>query len=110
MKDIKTKHTTHDIKALDKSTDIGRHIKNAYIRSKEQADQIKRADCDSPTEYAENKAQDSSEELAYDADQVIKHQGRKLVQKTRNQITLEILKKWRKRWRRLCSEQNSDSY
>lgn len=38
MKYIKTKSFVKDIKVLDKATDVSRRAKNAYIRTKEQAE------------------------------------------------------------------------
>ena len=40
MKDIKTKPAIKDIKVLDKATDVSRRAKNAYIRTKEQAERL----------------------------------------------------------------------
>lgn len=86
MKDIKTKQTVHDIKVLDKSADIGHRMKNAYVRLKEQAEQIQRAEYDSPGEYAENKAQDSAVELSHNAGRSIRRHGQRLAATMRNLI------------------------
>lgn len=40
MKEIKTKQTKKDIQILDKTTDVSRRAKNAYIRTKEQSEQL----------------------------------------------------------------------
>lgn len=40
LKDIKTKPAIKDIKVLDKATDVSRRAKNAYIRTKEQAERL----------------------------------------------------------------------
>jgi hypothetical protein len=40
LKDIKTKPAIKDIKVLDKSTDVSRRAKNAYIRTKEQTERL----------------------------------------------------------------------
>ena len=40
MKEIKTKQTKKDIKVLDKTTDVTRRAKNAYIRTKERSEQL----------------------------------------------------------------------
>ena len=37
MADIKTREHSHDIKVLDKSAVAGERMKNAFVRSKEQA-------------------------------------------------------------------------
>ncbi|OCZ49885.1 NlpC/P60 family protein [Dehalobacter sp. TeCB1] len=39
MKEIRTKSTLKDIKVLDKASDVSHRMKNAYIRTKEQAEQ-----------------------------------------------------------------------
>lgn len=81
MKDIKTKATVKDIKALDKSLDVTRRVKNAFIRTKEQAEQTQRPEHDSYVAYAEDKAKDSVETVGNEAVHTMGRQGKKAVQK-----------------------------
>jgi len=38
-KEIKTRETVKDVKVLDKATNIGKRMKNAVVKTKEQAQQ-----------------------------------------------------------------------
>ena len=53
MKEIKTRDTIKDIRTLDRSANVADKIKNAYVRTKEQAEQTQRSDADSPVGYAD---------------------------------------------------------
>ncbi|NPV89660.1 MAG: M23 family metallopeptidase [Firmicutes bacterium] len=81
MKDIKTKATVKDIKALDKSLDVTRRAKNAFIRTKERAEQTQRPEHDSYVEYAGDKVKESVETLGNEAVHTMGRQGKKAVQK-----------------------------
>ena len=81
MKEIKTKSIIKDIKALDKTADVSRRAKNAYIRTKEQAEQTQQPEHDSFTEYAEAKVKESTETITREAGHSVERQGKKTVQK-----------------------------
>ena len=86
MNKIKLRETIKDIKALDKSKDISRHMKNEFIKSKEQTEGTQHSDQDTPHSYAADavseKARDTSNATAYKAEQF----GRKSLKKTPNTI------------------------
>ena len=81
MKDIKTKATVKDIKALDKSLDVTRRAKNTFIRTKEQAERTQRPEHDSYLAYAGDKVKDSAETVGNEAAHTIGRQGQKAIQK-----------------------------
>jgi len=81
LKEIKTKSTIKDIKVLDKTADVSRRAKNAFIRTKEQAEQTQRPDHDSFVEYAEDKVKECTETVTREAGHAVEHQGKKAVQK-----------------------------
>lgn len=81
MREIKTKSTIKDIKILDKTADVSLRIKNAFIRTKEQAEQTQRSEQDSFVEYAEDKVKSGTETIAREASHAVGHQGKKAVQK-----------------------------
>jgi len=84
LKEIKTKSATKDIKMLDKTTDVIRRAKNAFIRTKKQAEQTQHQDYNSPLGYAEDKIKKGAETLSNEAGHAIDHQGKKIVQKIKD--------------------------
>ena len=83
MKDIKTKSTVKDIKVLDKSLDVTRRAKNAFIRTKDQAERTQRPEHDSYAAYAEDKVKESVETVGNEAVHTMGRQGKKAVQKVK---------------------------
>ena len=81
MKEIKTKTTIKDIKILDKTTDVSRRAKNAYIRTKEQAQQTQQPEHNSYTEYAEDKIKEGTDAITHEFSHTAGYQGKKAVQK-----------------------------
>jgi len=81
LKEIKTKSTVKDIKALDKSLDVTRRAKSAFIRTKERAEQTQRPEHDSYVAYAEDKVKESAETVGNEAIHTMRRQGQKAVQK-----------------------------
>ena len=81
MKEIKTKSTIKDIKALDKTADVSRRAKNAYIRTKEQAEQTQQPEPNSFTEYAEDKVKEGTDTFTREAGHTVEYQGKKIVHK-----------------------------
>jgi hypothetical protein len=81
LKDIKTKAAVKDIKVLDKSLDVARRAKNAFIRTKEQAERTQEPEHDSYVAYAGDKARESVETAGNNAVRTMGSQGKKAVQK-----------------------------
>jgi len=81
LKEIKTKSTIKDIKLLDKAADVSYRAKNAFIRTKEQAEQREQPDHDSFVEYAEDKVKKGVETVTNEAGHTIERQSKKTVQK-----------------------------
>ena len=81
LKEIKTKTAIKDIKVLDKAGDVSRRAKNAYIRTKEQAEPVLRTDNHSFVEYAEDKVKDGTKAVTREAGRAVEYQGKKAVQK-----------------------------
>ena len=84
MADIKTREHSRDIKVLDKSAIAGERMKNAFVRSKEQAKNLGNDNDSSPTEYAENRVQYAVESTVSEVGYEAKHQVDKYVEKGRN--------------------------
>ncbi|MFZ5967627.1 MAG: hypothetical protein ACOYVK_10720 [Bacillota bacterium] len=89
MKEIKTKSTIKDIKMLDKAADVSYRAKNAFIRTKKQAEQTQRQDYDSSVGYAEDKIKKGAETLVNEAGYVIDYQGKKIVQKIKERRSVD---------------------
>ena len=90
MADIKTREHSRDIKVLDKSLVAGERMKDAFIRSKDQAKEMTENRDASPSEYAENKMQLVAEGTALEVSRETKaqidrktEQGRKVFQERR---------------------------
>lgn len=66
MADIKTKSTKKDIKIFDKASTVGDKMKNAYVRTKQNAENLSDDGSVSPTEYAENNIRNAVEDIAKD--------------------------------------------
>jgi len=84
LKDIKTKATVKDIKALDKSLDVTRRAKNTFIRTKDQAERTQRPEDDSYVAHAGDKVKESAETVGNEAVHKIGRQGQKAVQKIKD--------------------------
>lgn len=84
MADIKTREHSRDIKVLDKSAIAGERMKNAFVRSKEQAKNLENDNESLPSEYAETKVQYAAESMVSEAGHEAKHQVDKYVEKGRN--------------------------
>lgn len=70
-----------DIKMLDKAADVSYRAKNAFIRTKEQAEQTHQQDYNSSVEYAEDKIKEGAETLSNEVGHAVDHQRKKIVQK-----------------------------
>ena len=89
MKEIKTKSTVKDIKMLDKSTDVTYRMRNAFIRTKEQAEQTQQANHDTYVAHAEDQVQEGAATVLHKAEHAVEHQGKIAVQKIRERGRVE---------------------
>jgi hypothetical protein len=83
VKEIKTKSTIKDIKALDKASDVSRKMKNAYIRTKDKAEQLGHNESGNYVDDAGNSVREGTETVARKAGHTLKNQGKNAVQKIR---------------------------
>ena len=84
MKEIKTKQTKKDIKVLDKTTDVTRRTKNAYIRTKERSEQLGQNDDSNYVDYAENIVSDGAKNITRKGEHIAKIYGKKVIEKIKN--------------------------
>lgn len=84
MKEIKTRETHKNIKVLDKMGEVNRHMKNAYIRTKEGPGHVEAEDYATPAEYAEGKIAQATDATARESSHQLKKQGGKAVSKVRD--------------------------
>lgn len=98
MNRIKTREKAkgNGIKVLDKSAAAGQRMKNAFIRSKRNSAALMDDRQDTPSEYAEDKAQFAADDLVHDTANVTVsgtktavRQGRKLFQRQREKKAAE---------------------
>lgn len=92
MSGIKTKPVMRDIKMLDKTADVASHAKNAFIHTREQAEQPQQKTHDNFAEYATDKAKEGSQSVAQKAGHTVQHQGKSAVQKARREFSERGLK------------------
>lgn len=60
LNEVKTKTTIKDIKVLDKAVSGTTHAKNAFIRSKDSAEETRNPQCHSASEYASDNISDKA--------------------------------------------------
>jgi hypothetical protein len=84
LKEIKTKQTKKDIKVLDKTTDVTRRAKNAYIRTKERSEQLGHNDDSNYVDYAENIVSDGAKNITRKGEHIAKTYGKKVIEKIKN--------------------------
>ena len=96
MSKIKTREKGKDIKVLDKSAVVGQRMKNAFIRSKRNAEALMDDRQATPSEYAGDKVEFAADDLAHDTVNVavsgtktVVRQGRKLFQRQREKRAAE---------------------
>lgn len=61
---IKIRHIQKDIKVLDKTATAAEHLKGAYIRTRESAEQTQTKEQGSPILYAEDQLMEKGERAA----------------------------------------------
>jgi len=81
LKEIKTKSTIKDIKVLDKATDVSRRAKNAYIRTKEQAERLGHNEDANYVGDAANSVLDGAETVVRKAGHTAGNYSKKAVEK-----------------------------
>ena len=81
LKDIKTKSAIKDIKVLDKSTDVSSRAKNAYIRTKEQAERLGHNEDGNYVDDAANSVRDGAETVVRKTGHTVGNYGKKAVEK-----------------------------
>ena len=79
MSKIKTRETVKDIKILDKSAEVSRHMKDAFIRAKDTAENLSDDGQISPSEYAEDKIKYAADDVAHDAGHAVSSGTKKAV-------------------------------
>lgn len=83
MPEIKTRETVKDIKILDKASVAGERMKQAFIRSKDTAQNLMDDGQVSPSEYAEDKIRYAAEDVVHDTGHAIRKEADKAVDKGR---------------------------
>ena len=83
MPEIKTRETVKDIKILDKASVAGERMKQAFIRSKDTAQNLMDDGQVSPSEYAEDKIRYAAEDVVHDTGHAIRKETDKAVDKGR---------------------------
>ena len=88
MPEIKTRDTVKGtIKTLDKAAVAGERMKEAYVRTKDKAQQSVSTAEGSPEEYAADRFSGSTEAVTYEAAHQFDKRGRKAVKATRDNIS-----------------------
>ena len=86
MPEIKTRETVKDIKVLDKAAVAGERMKQAFIRSKDTAENLMDDGQVSPSEYAEDKIRYMAEDAVHDTGHAVKKETDKAVEKGRKAL------------------------
>ena len=81
MSKIKTRETVKDIKVLDKAAALGERMKDAFIRTKDTAQNLSDDGQVSPSEYAEDKIQYAAQDVAEDTGRAVSSGTKKAVNK-----------------------------
>lgn len=80
---IKTRHVQKDIKVLDKAVTAAEHMKGAYIRTRDSAEQTQVKEQGNPVGYAEDQVMEKGERAARGTVQQTGKQGEKLISAAR---------------------------
>lgn len=83
MADIKTRNTKKDIKIFDKASTVGDKMKDTYIRTKNNAENLADDGHNSPTEYAENNIRSAVEDVTKDTARGVKNTTKSAYKKGR---------------------------
>ena len=85
-KDIKIKSTVKGIKVLDKGADLSKNMKEAFVRTKDKAEETQQSTHDTPHAYATDKASENAKEVASVMAYKAEHFGRNSTKKVYNDI------------------------
>lgn len=80
---IKTRHVQKDIKVLDKTVTAAEHMKGAYIRTRDSAEQTQVKEQGNPVGYAEDQVMEKGERAARGTVQQAGKQGKKVISAAR---------------------------
>ena len=80
---IKTRHVQKDIKVLDKTVTAAEHMKGAYIRTRDSAEQIQGREQGTPVGYAEDQVMEKGERAVRGTAQQAGKQGEKVIHAVR---------------------------
>ena len=80
---IKTRHVQKDIKVLDKTVTAVEHMKGAYIRTRDSAEQTQGREQGTPVGYAEDQIMEKGERAARGTVQQAGKQGEKVIHAVR---------------------------
>ena len=80
---IKTRHIQKDIKVLDKTVTAAEHMKGAYIRTRDSAEQTQGREQGTPVGYAEDQVMEKGERAARGTVQQAGKQGEKVIHAVR---------------------------
>ena len=80
---IKTRHVQKDIKVLDKTVTAAEHMKGAYIRTRDSAEQTQVKEQGNPVGYAEDQVMEKGERAARGTVQQTGKQGEKVIHAVR---------------------------
>ena len=81
MAKIKTRETVKDVKAIDKAAVASQRMKDAFVRTKDQAENLMDDGQISPSEYAEDKIQYAAEDVSREVGNSASSSAKKLVNK-----------------------------
>ena len=79
----KTRHVQKDIKVLDKTVTAAEHMKGAYIRTRDSAEQTQGREQGTPVGYAEDQVMEKGERAARGTVQQAGKQGEKVIHAVR---------------------------
>lgn len=83
MADIKTREIVKDVKVIDKAAVAGERMRSAFVRTKEQTENLMDDGQVSPSEYAEDKIRYTVEDTTREVGRELKNTAKKTVEKGR---------------------------
>lgn len=83
MPKIKTRETVKDVKAIDKAAVAGERMRNAFVRTKDQTQNLMDDGQTSPSEYAEDKIRYALEDTSREVDHEVKRGADKAVDRAK---------------------------
>lgn len=83
MPDIKTREIVKDVKVIDKAAVAGERMRSAFVRTKDQTENLMDDGQVSPSEYAENKIRYTMEDTTREVGHELKNAAKKSVEKVR---------------------------